>query len=61
MKLLRLEEAGRRANHPEKETFTLVLRRFMVNKTHPRIGLLVAQMLSNKTEAALVRKRKKIL
>ena len=59
MKLLRLEEAGRRANHPEKETFTLVLRRFMVNKTHPRIGLLVAQMLSNKTEAALLEKERK--
>ena len=33
----------------------------MVNKTHPHIGLLVAQMLSNKTEAALLEKKENFL
>ena len=61
MKLMHLDEMGRKFDHPDKELFSLVLQRFLCNKTQPRIGHLVTSLLCSPAEAKVYDKEQKFL
>lgn len=56
MKLMHLDEMGRRFDHGDKELYSLVLQRFLCNKDKPRIGHLVTSLLCSPSEANLYEK-----
>ena len=61
MKLMHLDEMGRRFDHGDKELYSMVLQRFLCNKDQPRIGHLVTSLLCSPAEAKVYEKEKKIL
>lgn len=61
MKLMHLDETGRRTQHEDKELFSIVLQRFLCHKSHPGIGFLVSSLLSSPAEARLLEKEHKFL
>lgn len=60
-RLIRLDEAARRVNHPNTERYNLVLQRFTHNRSAPEVGQLVLTLLSTKEESALLEKERKFL
>jgi len=58
-RLVRLDEAARRAAHPHRERYALVLRRFSYYRGLPDMGQLVLSLLSTKEEAAILEKERK--
>ena len=61
MKLMHLDEMGRRYNHTDKELYSLVLQRFLCNKSQPRIGHLITSLLCSAAEAKIYEKEQKFL
>ena len=61
LKLMHLDEVGRRTQHDEKDLFSRVLEWFLFHKTHPQVGLLVSTLLSSSTDARLFDKEHKFL
>jgi hypothetical protein len=61
MKLMHLDEMGRRFDHGDKELYSMVLQRFLCNKDQPRIGHLVTSLLCSPAEAKVYEKEKKFL
>ena len=61
MKLMHLDEMGRRFDHGDKELYSLVLQRFLCNKDQPRIGHLVTSLLCSPAEAKVYEKEQKFL
>ena len=59
MKLIRLDELARRHDHHDKERISFILQRFLYHKHENKVGLLVATLLSSKTEAAIFEKEQK--
>lgn len=60
-RLVRLDEAARRAAHPGVEKYNIVLQRFAFNRDSPKVGQLVLNLLSTREEAALLEKERKFL
>ena len=50
MKLMHLDEMGRRFDHGDKELYSMVLQRVLCNKDQPRIGHLVTSLLCSPAE-----------
>ena len=61
MKLMHLDEIGRRTQHADRELFSIVLQRFLCHKSHAGIGFLVSSLLASSTEARLLEKEHKFL
>ena len=61
MKLMHLDEIGRRTQHADRELFSIVLQRFLCHKSHAGIGFLVSSLLVSFTEARLLEKEHKFL
>lgn len=60
-KLVRLEDCARRAGHPDREKYAIVLQRFTYFRSMPDVGQLVLSLLSTKEEAAILEKERKFL
>lgn len=60
-RLMRLDEAARRATHPGVERYNIVLQRFLFHRNSPNVGQLVLNLLSTREEAALLEKERKFL
>ena len=60
-KLVRLEEAARRASHTSKDSFGIVLQRFTYCRGLPSVGQLILNLLSTMEEAAVLEKEGKFL
>ena len=61
MKLMHLDEMGRRFDHGNKELYSMVLQRFLCNKDQPRIGHLVTSLLCSPAEAKVYAKEQTFL
>ena len=61
VKLMHLDDIGRRTSHDDKELYSSVLQRFLCHKSNPRIGFLVTSLLSTPAESKLFEKEQKIL
>ena len=61
MKLMHLDEIGRRTQHADRELFSIVLQRFLCHKSHAGIGFLVSSLLVSFTKARLLEKEHKFL
>ena len=61
MKLMHLDEVGRRTQHDDRELYSKVLERFIFHKTLKKVGLLVSTLLSTSTDARLYDKEHKFL
>ena len=61
MKLMYLDEMGSKFDYADKELYSLVLQRFLCNKSQPRIGHLVTSLLCSPGEARVYEKEQKFL
>ena len=61
LKLMHLDDLGRRTQHDDKDLFSKVLERFMVRKKHPEVGSLVSSLLSSNVDARVFDKEHKFL
>ena len=61
MKLMHLDETGRRTQHEDKGLFSKVLERFQFHKKRDDVGDLVANLLSSPSDARLYDKEHKFL
>jgi len=51
IKLMHLDEVGRRTRHDDRELFSMVLQRFLCHKSRKNIGFLVTLLLSTPAES----------
>ena len=61
IKLMHLDDMGRRTNHDDKDLFSSVLQRFLCHKSNPKIGFLVTSLLCTPAETKLFDKEQKFL
>ena len=61
IKLMHLDEVGRRTQQDDRELYSKVLERFIFHKTFKKVGLLVSTLLSTSTDARLYDKEHKFL
>ncbi|KAK3086384.1 hypothetical protein FSP39_017669 [Pinctada imbricata] len=61
LKLMHLDDIGRRTSHEDKDLFSSVLQRFLCHKSNPKIGFLVTSLLCTPAESKLYEKEQKFL
>lgn len=61
LKLMHLDDMGRRTRHEDRELFSSVLQRFLCHKSNPKIGFLVSSLLCTPAESKVFEKEQKFL
>ena len=61
IKLIHLDEVGRRTRHDDRELFSVVLQTFLCHKSRKNIGFLVTSLLSTPAESKIYEKEQNLL